>query len=170
MGKRGRPELTDEQAGAQAAHVIEVAFRLRYRCLGLAALGHTEESARLLVGKRHRGKIGALVGNSVTELFPPENRIARAAQLVVEHGFSAYRAARMADTRGRKRAPVDPRNLSRAITVARTAAIKKESRMAALRCTNLLTDWNPAEQRQHAPDHGAGHFPELREAPGNPAL
>jgi hypothetical protein len=55
MAVRGRPHLTDEQAGAEAAKIIEVAFRLRYRPGSLAELGHTEASAWKLVGKRHRG-------------------------------------------------------------------------------------------------------------------
>ena len=70
MTKRGRPQLTDEQAAAEAARIINVAFALRYRPSQLARLGfESEVSAIRYVSKRYRGRTGEFVGDSVRELL-----------------------------------------------------------------------------------------------------
>ena len=134
MAARGRPHLTDEQAGAEAAKIIEVAHRLRYRPGSLAELGHTEASAWKLAGKRYRGKVGALLGDTVREmLFPAKNRVARAAQLVTEHGVPVPLAVVPPPTATREENEVDPRNLRRRVKVWREDMERKNARVLAMR-------------------------------------
>lgn len=132
MGKRGRPKMTDEQAAAEATRIINLAFRLRYRPSSLDAVGHTEASSSSV--KRYRGAIGQHIGGAIRDLFPVENRIARAVQLVLDHEFSAYRASRMVGGPQGRRPPIDHRNLSRAVAAARKAAKQDIERVSLLRC------------------------------------
>jgi hypothetical protein len=134
MGKRGRPYLTDEQAAVEAVRIVDLAFRLRYRPSTLGTIGHTEASASLVISKRYRGAIGQHIGGAIRDLFPVENRIARAVQLVLDHEFSAYRASRMVGGPQGRRPPIDHRNLSRAVAAARKAAKQGIERVSLLRC------------------------------------
>jgi hypothetical protein len=131
MAKRGRPQLTDEQAALEAAKVIDVAFALRYRPAQLARLGFASEGAAFrFVSKRYRGRTGEFVGNSVRDLFPAENRMQLAVSLVLDHGFTWYRASKMTG--------VHPTNLKRALKDGFWERIESVRRRAEMK--TVITD------------------------------
>lgn len=126
MPKRGRPPLTDEQAAKMAAQVVDLAFRLRYRPAGLNAAGHTRETASSVVlGTRYQGRVGAFIGDSISALFPVHNRTAVAVGLVLDHGLTIYRAAKLSK--------VDARNLKRALKAGREERAERALRIDALK-------------------------------------
>ena len=90
--KRGRPRLTDEQAAERAAHILDVALKVRQgRERQLEQMGYTPAQAWRLVAKRHRGRIGEFIGSSVSDLFPRMNAdgAAAAAVLLLEKNCAA---------------------------------------------------------------------------------
>lgn len=97
MSKRGRPKLDELTAHEEAARVINVAHALRYRHDALPALGFPSAfEARRYVGKRRRGRIGELIGDSVRHmLFPVTNLTDYATALVLVHELTPYRAAKL---------------------------------------------------------------------------
>jgi hypothetical protein len=124
MSKRGRPKLTERAAHEEAARVINVAHALRYHPDALPALGFlptrrvpSTQKALRYVSKRRRGLIGELIGASVRRmLFPVVNRTEIAAALVLDHGLTLYRAAKLAE--------VDLPNLKRAVRQRQEAQVQ----------------------------------------------
>lgn len=93
---RGRPRTTEEAAAQEAARVINVALALRYRKSALKGLGFaTEREAMTYVLKRHRGRVGELVGDAVRCIFPAGGRVQVAVSLVLDHGLTHYRAGKL---------------------------------------------------------------------------
>ncbi len=147
---RGRPRMTEEAAAQEAAKIINVAWTLKYRPQALEALGFTrEQAAKDYVLRRHRGRVGELVGDAVRELFPAQgeaavqdaklaikgttrtlalnHRVTRnqlAVSLVLDHGFPRNKAARFAG--------IDPTNLKRSLEVARAEREAAQERAHAL--------------------------------------
>ena len=122
---KGRPRLTDEAAGQEAARVINAAWALRYRPAALKGLGFpTEVEAAAYVFKRRRGRVGALVGNAVRELFPAENRVQAAVSLILDHGLTHYRAGVLTGA--------DLTNIARALSAGVTERETAQERMRAL--------------------------------------
>ena len=112
MARTGRPRQTEEQACAKAVRVIEVALALHNRRLGkLSAMGLSERQACKLVTRRHRGRVGELIGDSLICLTPPINRTAAAVRMVLEHGAKIRWAAMLynLDLRSLRRAVLDSR-------------------------------------------------------------
>lgn len=128
---RGRPRLTEEAAAAEAARIINVAWALKYRPQGLKAFGFTRvQAAKDYIKRRRRGRVGELVGNTVRDLFPAENRVQVAVSLVLDHELTRYRAAKMVD--------VDLTNLTRAMAAGVAQRKVSRERIAAL--NTMVTD------------------------------
>lgn len=100
MATFGRPPLTEEAAKAEAMRILEIALALRQgRTSHLKKLGVTENRARWLVQKRHRGPIGYWigdsldgVGDSLAKKFQPRNRAMRAGQIALDLSLSGLTA------------------------------------------------------------------------------
>ena len=123
--------MTEEAAAQEAARVINVAWALKYRPQGLKALGFTRrQAAEDYVKRRRRGRVGELVGDTVRDLFPSENRVQVAVSLVLDHELTRYRAAKMVD--------VDLTNLTRAMAAG--AAQRKASRARMVALNTMVTD------------------------------
>jgi hypothetical protein len=88
--------MTEEAAAQEAARIIRAGEALRYRKSALKGLGFaTEGGAAAYVFKRRRGRVGELIGDAIRELFPAENRVQVAVSLVLDHGLTRYRAAKL---------------------------------------------------------------------------
>jgi len=112
MARHGRPPLTEVEAGEKAARVIEVAVALHNgQIRQLKRMGLSEPQAARLVGKRHRGRVGELIGDSLVALAPPINRTAAAVRLALDHEVPVRVVLRIYE--------MDRSNLVRAINAAR---------------------------------------------------
>jgi hypothetical protein len=144
MTARGRPKLTEEALHAEAARIITVAVTIRHRPKALWQFGFGSKPRSIVEGaarnkdeakaiaealqyvlKRRRGRVGALVGSSVRDLFPPTNRVQAAVRLVLDHHLTKYQAAKLMK--------VDPTNLKRALPAAKLQRESEEARRLALR-------------------------------------
>lgn len=111
MAKRGRPELSNEEAALVAANIIETATALRYypdRFFTNEGV-NKKDAISYIFGKRHRGKIGQFVGDALDGLFPKENKTQLAVSWVLDHGLSTYSAGRLLN--------LDATSLGRAVRV-----------------------------------------------------
>ncbi len=139
---RGRPRLTDEAAAEEAARIIRTAEALRYRKSALKGLGFsTEGEAAAYVFKRRRGRVGELVGDAVRELFPAENLVQVAVSLVLDHGLTPYRAAKLSEQLAKKRgrgSGADLTNITRALNAG--AAQRKAAQERGQALNTQVTD------------------------------
>lgn len=74
----GRPSLTLEQAAQKAEFIIRAAWALRWAPSQLVGMGLSIEQAQRLVSKRHRGLVGALIGDALPAgetIYPPLRRL-----------------------------------------------------------------------------------------------
>jgi hypothetical protein len=135
----GRPSLTDEQAAARAVWIIDVALALhngqRQR---LRRMGLRETQARRLVAKRHRGRVGEFIGNSVADLFPSRNPTAGAVRFVLEHGAPVHLAIDVYD--------LSRRALVRAVRAGWNAQAVSVIRRSALALHTTVEEF-PARER-----------------------
>ncbi len=110
---RGRPKMTMQTAGNEAARIMDLALMLKLgRTAQIKSAGFTERSALLYVLKRRRGLVGAYIGTTVVDmLLPTENRTQAALRLITEHDLPVTTAARVMK--------LDRRTLTRMVKDAR---------------------------------------------------
>lgn len=132
MPKRGRPQLTDDQAAQMAANIIEAATALRYYPARFSSVGTIarDTAVRYIFAnrgkypRRFRGKVGKYLGDTLAEIFPKPNLTAYAVSLVLDHGLTTYRASKLTG--------IDATNLGRALKSGRTDRALRQKRIAAL--------------------------------------
>jgi hypothetical protein len=116
MQKRGRPPLTDAQAAEKAAKIISLATALRIR-FGSLTPAQRKEGMRAVFApgtlelKRHRGRIGEFIGDSLQSLFPKASPLHWCVSIVVDYKIPIYRAAKWTG--------VDASNLTKAVQAER---------------------------------------------------
>ena len=112
MQKRGRPPLTDAQAAEKATKIINLATAMRIRFGALTPAQRKAGMRSVFVPgtldlKRHRGRVGEFIGDSLQSLFPKGSPMQWAVSIVIEHSIPIYRVAKWSG--------VDASNLTKAV-------------------------------------------------------
>ena len=109
---RGRPPITDAQAAEKAAEIIYLATTLRFRFGSMTPAKRKEGMRAVFVPgtldlKRHRGRVGEFIGDTLLDLFPKVSPLQWGVSRVIKDKVTIYQAAKWSG--------VDPSNLTKAV-------------------------------------------------------
>jgi hypothetical protein len=111
--KAGRPSKLFKDSLSEALFILDVGCAITMnRTSKLAELGLTKAKARKIIGKRHRGLTGMLIGDALQSChYPQINKTKAALRCIVEDGMPASFVARYFD--------INVRNLYRQLPIFR---------------------------------------------------